>query len=196
MLLALILLLSLRYGSETLSFADMHRALQPADSHYLALVEYRLLRILLALLVGPRWRSLGAGARGYRQSARLARDPRRSSCRRVDVDRRAHAVSWPVSDVAATAGLYWRTAGLWLCCGWPQATAPPPTPGAAGYCLDCAVCQHHRLFGAVTSAGDQSGINVAQRQPVGVAGPLSMSPSLGCCCYYHSVCCRAARWIC
>lgn len=52
MLLALILLLSVRYGSETLSFADMHRALQPADSHYLALVEYRLLRILLALLVG------------------------------------------------------------------------------------------------------------------------------------------------
>jgi len=52
MLVALVLLLSVRYGSETLSFADLHRALQPADSHYFALVEYRLPRILLALLVG------------------------------------------------------------------------------------------------------------------------------------------------
>ncbi|USS95940.1 hypothetical protein M5J15_01655 [Serratia symbiotica] len=39
MLVAVVLLLSVRYGSETLSFADLHRALQPADSHYFALVE-------------------------------------------------------------------------------------------------------------------------------------------------------------
>lgn len=51
-LVAIVLLLSVRYGSETLSFADLRRALRPGDSHYFALVEYRLPRILLALLVG------------------------------------------------------------------------------------------------------------------------------------------------
>lgn len=42
-----------------------------------------------------------------------------------------------------------------------------PIPSTAGYYLDCAVCQHRRLFDAVTSARDQSGFNVAHRQPVG-----------------------------
>lgn len=51
-LVMIVMLLSVRYGSETLSFADLQRALRPGDSHYFALMEYRLPRILLALLVG------------------------------------------------------------------------------------------------------------------------------------------------
>ncbi|MBC3945177.1 Fe(3+) dicitrate ABC transporter permease subunit FecD [Erwinia persicina] len=55
LLLALVLLalvLSLRYGSETLSFSALRQALDPADSRHFALMEYRLPRTLLALLVG------------------------------------------------------------------------------------------------------------------------------------------------
>lgn len=48
----LVLPLSLRYGSETLSFSTLYQALNPADGHYFALMEYRLPRTLLAMLVG------------------------------------------------------------------------------------------------------------------------------------------------
>lgn len=55
MLLLLTLLvvpLSLRYGSETLSIHALLQALDPGDSHYFALMEYRLPRTLLAMLIG------------------------------------------------------------------------------------------------------------------------------------------------
>ena len=48
----LVLPLSLRYGSETLSFHALYQALNPADDRYFALMEYRLPRTLLAMLVG------------------------------------------------------------------------------------------------------------------------------------------------
>ncbi|ROR13362.1 Fe(3+) dicitrate ABC transporter permease subunit FecD [Erwinia sp. JUb26] len=48
----LVLPLSLRYGSETLSFSTLYQALNPADDRYFALMEYRLPRTLLAMLVG------------------------------------------------------------------------------------------------------------------------------------------------
>lgn len=44
--------LSLRYGSDTLSLQALRHALNPADRHHFALMEYRLPRTLLAMMVG------------------------------------------------------------------------------------------------------------------------------------------------
>ncbi|MGB9094920.1 Fe(3+) dicitrate ABC transporter permease subunit FecD [Erwinia sp.] len=55
MLLAVVMLtfiLSLRYGTETLSFSQIHHAFSPEDSKHFTLVEYRLPRALLALFIG------------------------------------------------------------------------------------------------------------------------------------------------
>ncbi|WP_437615152.1 Fe(3+) dicitrate ABC transporter permease subunit FecD [Erwinia sp. V71] len=55
LLLALLLIafaLSLRYGVQTLELPQMWRALQPDDSQHFALINYRLPRALLAMLVG------------------------------------------------------------------------------------------------------------------------------------------------
>jgi len=51
-LLLLIFLISLRYGTHTLTFAQMYLALAPADDNHFPLFEYRLPRALLAVLVG------------------------------------------------------------------------------------------------------------------------------------------------
>ncbi|ANI30075.1 iron-dicitrate transporter subunit FecD [Yersinia entomophaga] len=51
-LVLLTLLLSLRYGTHTLSFSQMRMAFLPADDNYFPLVEYRLPRALLAMMVG------------------------------------------------------------------------------------------------------------------------------------------------
>lgn len=46
------LLLSLRYGTETLSISQIQQAFSPADSRHFTLVGYRLPRALLALFIG------------------------------------------------------------------------------------------------------------------------------------------------
>lgn len=51
-LLLLALILSLRYGTQTLDVDQMRLALSPGDSHHFALMEYRLPRALLAILIG------------------------------------------------------------------------------------------------------------------------------------------------
>jgi ferric citrate transport system permease protein len=51
-LLLLTFVISLRYGTHTLTFEQMRLAMSPADSNHFALFEYRLPRTLLAMLVG------------------------------------------------------------------------------------------------------------------------------------------------
>jgi len=51
-LLLLTFLISLRYGTHTLTFEQMRLALAPADDNHFPLMEYRLPRALLAVLVG------------------------------------------------------------------------------------------------------------------------------------------------
>ncbi len=51
-LLLLTFVMSLRYGTHTLTFEQMRLALSPADSNHFPLTEYRLPRALLAILIG------------------------------------------------------------------------------------------------------------------------------------------------
>jgi len=112
-LIALVLLLSVRYGSETLSFADLHRALQPIERHYFVLVHYRLPRILLALLLRAALALSGVLVQG------VIRNPL-ASPEIIGVNHAAGLMSigalmlFPGMLVMwfTTAGLYWRTAGL------------------------------------------------------------------------------------
>jgi len=57
-------LLSLRYGSETLSLSQLRQALDPASDRHFALIEYRLPRLLLALLVGAALAASGVLVQG------------------------------------------------------------------------------------------------------------------------------------
>ncbi|KQN64541.1 Fe(3+) dicitrate ABC transporter permease subunit FecD [Erwinia sp. Leaf53] len=64
LLLATGALLSLRYGSETLSLSQLRQALDPASDRHFALIEYRLPRLLLALLVGAALAASGVLVQG------------------------------------------------------------------------------------------------------------------------------------
>ena len=49
---ALLFVLSIRYGTYTLSFDEISQAFHPDDKHYFTLMEYRLPRALLAIIIG------------------------------------------------------------------------------------------------------------------------------------------------
>lgn len=49
---ALLFLLSIRYGTYTLSFDEISQAFHPDDKNYFTLMEYRLPRALLAIIIG------------------------------------------------------------------------------------------------------------------------------------------------
>lgn len=49
---ALLFVLSIRYGTYTLSFDEISRAFHPNDKNYFTLMEYRLPRALLAIIIG------------------------------------------------------------------------------------------------------------------------------------------------
>ena len=49
---ALLFVLSIRYGTYTLSFDEINQAFHPDDKNYFTLMEYRLPRALLAIIIG------------------------------------------------------------------------------------------------------------------------------------------------
>ena len=49
---ALLFVLSIRYGTYTLSFDEISQAFHPDDKNYFTLIEYRLPRALLAIIIG------------------------------------------------------------------------------------------------------------------------------------------------
>ena len=49
---ALLFVLSIRYGTYTLSFDEISQAFHPDDKNYFTLMEYRLPRALLAVIIG------------------------------------------------------------------------------------------------------------------------------------------------
>lgn len=67
-LLGALLLLSLRYGTQTLALQQLLDARLPGDEHHFAVVEYRLPRALLAIAVGAAMALSGALVQGINRN--------------------------------------------------------------------------------------------------------------------------------